>query len=53
MYSYNYLVYNIGKNLLLTKFRQYAKLIAIKIKEVPIEGYNSIGKVKKYYTLLR
>ena len=27
--------------------------MAIKIKEVPIKAYNSVGKVKRYYTLLR
>jgi len=27
--------------------------MAIKIKEVPIKAYNSIGKVERYYTPLR
>ena len=27
--------------------------MAIKIKEVPVEVYNSVGKAKKYYTLLQ
>jgi hypothetical protein len=27
--------------------------MAIEIKEVPIKAYNSIGKVERYYTLLR
>ena len=48
----DYLVYNTGKNFLATKFRQHTKLIVIKIKEVPIKAYNSVGKVKRYYTLL-
>ena len=48
----DYLVYNTGKNFLATEFRQYAKLIAIEIKEVPVKAYNSIGKVKRYYTPL-
>jgi len=26
--------------------------MAIKVKEVPIKAYNSIGKVEQYYTLL-
>jgi hypothetical protein len=34
------------------KFRQYIKSLVIKIKEIPIEAYNSIGKIKRYYTLL-
>jgi hypothetical protein len=29
-----------------------ARLIAIKIKEVPVEAYNSISIVERYYTLL-
>jgi len=27
--------------------------MAIKVKEVPIKVYNSVRKVKQYYTLLR
>ena len=27
--------------------------MAIKIKEVPVEAYNSIGKVERYHTLLQ
>jgi len=27
--------------------------MAIKVKEVPVKAYNSIKKVKRYYTLLR
>jgi len=26
--------------------------MAIKVKEVPIKAYNSVGKVEQYYTLL-
>jgi len=26
--------------------------MAIKVKEVPIKAYNSVGKVKRYYALL-
>jgi len=26
--------------------------MAIKVKEVPIKAYNSVGKVERYYTLL-
>jgi hypothetical protein len=46
-------VHNTGKNFLSTKFRQYAKLLAIKVKEVLVKAYNSISKVKRYYALLR
>ena len=27
--------------------------MAIKVKEIPIKAYNSIGKVERYYMLLR
>jgi hypothetical protein len=46
------LVYNTGRNFLVIEFRQHAKLIAIKIKEVPVKAHNSIKKVEKYYTPL-
>ena len=26
--------------------------MAIKVKEVPVKAYNSVGKVKQYYVLL-
>ena len=46
-------IYNTGKNFTFIKFKQLVNLIAIKIKEVLVEAYNSIGLVKKYYTPLR
>jgi hypothetical protein len=30
-----------------------ANSIAIKVKEVLVKAYNSVGQVKRYYTLLR
>ena len=45
-------VYNTKKNFIFTEFRQLANLIVIKIKEVLVEVYNSVGLVKRYYTLL-
>jgi hypothetical protein len=27
--------------------------MAIEVKEVPVEAYNSVGKVERYYVLLR
>jgi hypothetical protein len=47
------LVHDAGKNFLLTKFRQYAKLLAIKVREVLVKAHNSISKVERYYALLR
>jgi hypothetical protein len=46
-------VHNAKKNFLSTEFRQYAKLLAIRVKEVLVKAYNSISKVKRYYILLR
>lgn len=40
------MVYNVKKNFLSIKFKQYIKLIAISIKKVLIKAYNSIGKIE-------
>ena len=42
-------IYNTKKNFIFIEFKQLANLIAIKIKEVLVEVYNSIGLVKRYY----
>ena len=42
-------IYNAKKNFISIEFKQLVNLMAIKIKEVPIEAYNSVGLVKKYY----
>ena len=47
------MVYNARKNFLSTEFRQYAKLLAIKVREVLVKAYNSISKVERYYALLK
>ena len=39
-------------NFISIEFKQLINLMAIKIKEVLMEAYNSIGLVKKYYTPL-
>ena len=46
-------IYNTGKNFIFIKFRQLANLIVIKIKEVLVEVYNSVGLVKRYYIPLQ
>ena len=46
-------IYNTKKNFIFIEFRQLANSIAIKIKKVPVEVYNSVGLVKRYYTPLR
>ena len=45
-------IYNTKKNFISIEFRQLANSIAIKIKEVLVEAYNSVGLVKRYYTPL-
>jgi hypothetical protein len=47
------IIYNTGKNFASIEFRQYTKFIVIQVIEAPVEAYNSIGKIERYYTLLR
>ena len=42
-------IYNAKKNFISIEFKQLANLIVIKIKEVLVGAYNSVGLVKKYY----
>ena len=44
---------NIGKNFVSKEFKEYVNTIGIYIKAVPVEAYNSIGMVERYYSLLR
>ena len=46
-------MHNARKNFASTKFKGYARSIAINVKEVLIKAYNSISKVKRYYAPLR
>ena len=46
------IIYNIKKNFIFIKFKQLVNLIAIKIKKVLVEAYNSISLVKRYYISL-
>ena len=45
-------VYNTRKNFAFIEFKQLINLMAIKIKEVLVEAYNSVGLVKRYYVPL-
>jgi hypothetical protein len=47
------IVHDARKNFAFIEFKQLARLIAIKVKEVPVKAYNSIGLVKRYYVPLR
>jgi hypothetical protein len=46
-------VYNAGKNFTATEFKQLASSMLIKVKEVLIKAYNSVGLVERYHALLR
>ena len=45
-------VYNAGKNFAFIEFKQLVNSMAIKIKKVLVEAYNSVGLVKRYYVPL-
>jgi hypothetical protein len=45
-------VYNTGKNFTVIKFKQLISFMLIKVKKVLIKAYNSVGLIKRYYTLL-
>jgi hypothetical protein len=36
-----------------SKFMNNAKIMAIKIEEIPVEAYYSIGKIEKYHALVK
>ena len=46
-------IYNTRKNFIFIEFKQLANLIAIKLKEVLVEAYNSVGLVRRYYIPLQ
>ena len=45
-------VYNARRNFTSIEFKQLANSIAIEIKKVPVEAYNSVSLVKRYYVPL-
>jgi hypothetical protein len=45
-------IYDARKNFASAEFKQLARLMSIKVKEVPIEAHNSISLVKRYHALL-
>jgi hypothetical protein len=47
------IVHDAGKNFVSTEFKQLARLMAIIVKEVPVEAHNSIGLVERYHGPLR
>jgi hypothetical protein len=46
-------MHNAKKNFTATEFKQLTSLILIKVKEVFVKAYNSVGLVKQYHALLR
>jgi hypothetical protein len=47
------IIHDAGKNFVSIEFKQYAKFMVIQVTEMPVETYNSIGKIERYYILLR
>jgi hypothetical protein len=47
------ITYDVRKNFVSKEFKQYATIMGISIKGVPVEAYNSIRIVERYYSLLR
>jgi hypothetical protein len=47
------IVTDTGKNFTGTDFKQAVNLLYIEVKEVPVEAYNSVGKVEVYYIPLQ
>jgi hypothetical protein len=45
-------VYNTGKNFTATEFKQLTSSISIKVKEVLVKAYNSVGLIERYHALL-
>src|SRR6266567_8802243 len=43
------IIYDIGKNFISKEFKQYAIILGIAIRSVPVEAYNSVGMVERYY----
>jgi hypothetical protein len=48
----NLIATNTGKNFVSKEFVNNATSLAIKVKEVPVEAYNSISKVEQYYAVI-
>jgi hypothetical protein len=46
-------VYNAKKNFIAIEFKQLVSFMLIKVKEVFVKAYNSVGLIKQYHILLR
>jgi hypothetical protein len=47
------MVTNAGKNFKSSEFVANARILAIEVEEVPVEAYNSIGKIERYHGPLK
>jgi hypothetical protein len=47
------MVTDAGKNFKSSEFVANARILAIEVEEIPIEAYNSIGKIKRYHDPLK
>jgi hypothetical protein len=47
------MVTDAGKNFKSSEFVANARILAIKIEEVPVEAHNSIGKIERYHGPLK
>jgi hypothetical protein len=50
---FNIIVINASTNFVSLKFVNSAKIIAIKIEEIPVEAHYSIGKIEKYHASVK
>jgi hypothetical protein len=46
------ITYNIGKNFISKEFKQYAIILRIAIRSVPVEAHNLVRIVERYYSPL-
>jgi hypothetical protein len=47
------IIYNTNKNFVLAEFKKQAKSLVIKTKEILVETYYLVGKIKRYYGSLQ
>ena len=48
----NLITSDVGKNFVSKEFKEYANIMGIHTKAVPVEAHNSISIVKQYHSLL-
>ena len=48
----NIIIIDVGKNFISKEFINNTSSMLIKVYKVPVKAYNSISKVKRYYTVI-